>query len=242
MVPQGGVFDKDLVGRCHREVQHIDAVAASGGGETVVVGAGIRVLLAAPLVRLVVACGGIGDELVGAVHGQHQIDDAVATDLGGEHLLRVNDAILARQRVKAVSLVTVTLADGVIDGHLDGLVDSKQEVIDILASVGIRDGVSVESGAHEVVATPQIGQRIAAHHSCVMTVDRGVHCQVQRKDAVAAVDSLQGVAVNAAHSVVIAAPAVRHFALADGGGFGRVVTRVHHEGEVVGAVTAEGGL
>ena len=242
MFSQRGILDEDLVCRRDGEIQHIDAVAARGGDEVVVVGASRRVVLAAPLVRLVVARGGVGDELVGAVHGQHEVDHAVATCLGGEGQLVVECSKLCGQRVEAVGMISVAETDGVIDRRLHDLVDREYQLIHIGTTIAVRDGVGVEAGNGEVVATPLVRQGVAAHHGGFEAVDGRVDGEVEREDAVAAVGGLQRVAVDAADAVVSATPVVRSLALADADGAAHIVGRVDDQREVEGAVAAVGGL
>ena len=66
--------------------------------------------------------------------------------------------------------------------------------------------------------------------------------EVEREDAVAAMDGLEGVAVDARDAVFSAAPVVGSLALADGDRRVHVVGRVDDQGEVEGAVATVEGL
>ena len=179
-----------------------------------------------------------GVDMIGRVDNQREVETAVAA-VGG---LQVEVALASGVHGEALPGVRqLTVADGVALLEVVAWVDSDGDSVDVETSVAVGHGVGVESGFGEGHAAPGVCFALAEGDRVVVDHAGRIDGEAEHIDAVATGSGLQGVVIDTRGVVGVAAPVVRQFVAADGGGVAEAIRRVHREVEVVDDVTAGGG-
>ena len=139
-------------GRVHGQVQSIDAVATVQGCQTVVVDAAFRKALAVPRIRcLIIANSQILCVIVSGIDHQDKTIDTVAE---GYSLVVCVIGAGSGQRAVAPLIRQHVVTDGDRVGKQIGRMNGHVDFVDVVASLGIRNGVVVEAAFRDGAFAP----------------------------------------------------------------------------------------